>query len=402
MNQNYIGKRIITIFFLIYLMGFGVYAILNQDQKVSKTERRYLAERPKLSVETVLNGAYMTEMESYLLDHFPFRDAFRTLKAETETKLFGKSDSNGYYQAEDGIYRLNPELEEKNVERAAEEFSKIAESYFPEAAVYYAVIPDKNYYASRQYGFPAMDYDRLNELMQEKMKGISCISLFETLELSDYYRTDLHWRQECLTETSEMLLEGMRMETSEEALEGMQMEISEEALKMIRMDTSGEAGKENTADTGYETVLALDCFYGGYAGASAFQTEPDEIFYLTNETMESAVVYDYEKKQEISIYAPERLEGMDPYDFYLSGARALLTVTNPKAENERKLLMFRDSFGSSIAPLLLAEYSRITLVDLRYISVSYLKELVELEEYDDVLFLYSTELLNNSDSMKFW
>ena len=47
----------------------------------SDTERRKLEQFPKLTVQTVLDGKFMTEFESYTLDQFPLRDSFRKLKA---------------------------------------------------------------------------------------------------------------------------------------------------------------------------------------------------------------------------------------------------------------------------------------------------------------------------------
>ena len=61
--------------------------------------------------------------------------------------------------------------------------------------------------------------------------------------------------------------------------------------------------------------------------------------------------------------------------------------------------MFRDSFGSSLAPLLASGYRTITLVDLRYITSAELGKYLEVTD-QDVLFLYSTLLLNNSMAMR--
>ena len=82
----------------------------------------------------------------------------------------------------------------------------------------------------------------------------------------------------------------------------------------------------------------------------------------------------------------KKIGGMDDYDFYLWGARALLTIQNPECHNGKKLLLFRDSFGSSIAPLLAEYYEEVTLVDLRYVSASHALELLGDTEYQDVLF----------------
>ena len=90
---------------------------------------------------------------------------------------------------------------------------------------------------------------------------------------------------------------------------------------------------------------------------------------------------------------------MDGYDTFLSGAQALLTVENPLAGTDRRLILFRDSFGSSLAPLLLDSYREITLVDLRYLSSSLLGDYVDFDGAD-VLFLYSTSILNSAMLLK--
>jgi hypothetical protein len=69
-------------------------------------------------------------------------------------------------------------------------------------------------------------------------------------------------------------------------------------------------------------------------------------------------------------------------------------LENPLAETERELVIFRDSFGSSLAPLLLDGYRKITLIDLRYVSSSYLDKLITFDQ-QDVLFLYSVGLVNS-------
>ena len=84
---------------------------------------------------------------------------------------------------------------------------------------------------------------------------------------------------------------------------------------------------------------------------------------------------------------------------FLSGSLSLLTIENPNTRTDKKLIMFRDSFGSSIAPLLISGYSQITLVDIRYIHPDYLGQFVDFESCD-VLFLYSTLVLNHSDTIK--
>ena len=61
--------------------------------------------------------------------------------------------------------------------------------------------------------------------------------------------------------------------------------------------------------------------------------------------------------------------------------------------------MFRDSFGSSLAPLLVRDYRTVTLVDLRYLSSQLLDQFIDFHG-QDVLFLYSPSVYNNSTMLK--
>ena len=87
------------------------------------------------------------------------------------------------------------------------------------------------------------------------------------------------------------------------------------------------------------------------------------------------------------------------YSLFLSGSKSLLRLENPAAPEGKKLILFRDSFGSSLAPLLAEGYREILLVDIRYISPAVLGEMVSFEG-QDVLFLYSENVLNNSETLK--
>ena len=99
------------------------------------------------------------------------------------------------------------------------------------------------------------------------------------------------------------------------------------------------------------------------------------------------------------MYDRSRLSGKDPYEVYLSGPKSLLTVTNPSGQPGRELIVFRDSFGSAMIPLLLADYETVTVVDIRYMHMDILERFVDFHG-QDVLLLYSTLVLNNSETIK--
>ena len=140
-------------------------------------------------------------------------------------------------------------------------------------------------------------------------------------------------------------------------------------------------------------------FYGVYCGQSALPLEGENLQYFSGGYIDSLKVYDFEHSKDIPVYDMEKANGKDPYEMYLSGSISLLSIDNPKATADKELIVFRDSFGSSIAPLLASGYSKVTLVDIRYISSFVLGNFVNFKNAD-VLFLYSTLVLNNSEQFR--
>ena len=45
--------------------------------------------------------------------------------------------------------------------------------------------------------------------MNEKLSNLKYIDIWNSLELEDYYKTDLHWKQENLIKTSNTIISGM-------------------------------------------------------------------------------------------------------------------------------------------------------------------------------------------------
>ena len=149
----------------------------------------------------------------------------------------------------------------------------------------------------------------------------------------------------------------------------------------------------------YTAVAAPRPFYGVYYGQAALPMEPETLYTMESSLLENCRVYNYETDRYGTVYDRQKLEGKDLYEVFLSGAISLLRIENPQADTERELIVFRDSFGSSMVPLLVQGYRSVTLVDVRYISSAMLPKFLDFHG-QDVLFLYSTLVLNNSFMLK--
>ena len=173
--------------------------------------------------------------------------------------------------------------------------------------------------------------------------------------------------------------------------------MTDEQLRAEIVSIASDLGVTLTED--YETITADQPFYGVYCGQSALPLEPEPLRYLTNDTLRGCTVYDYETGSELPVYDLQQLAGEDAYAVFLSGSKALLTITNPAAKTDRELVVFRDSFASSLTPLLAGAYAKITLVDIRYLQPERLGTWLTFDT-QDVLFLYSAPVLNSSETIR--
>lgn len=358
----------VTVWILAVLFfGFSLLCWLKPAEEYSAAERRKLGQFPELTVSSVTDGTFMERFESYTLDQIPFRDGFRRLKAWVSAKVFRKADNNEIYIADGYAVKMEYPLKEESLDHAADRFEHLYETYLKDAAdaIYLSVIPDKNYFLAEKSGHLSVDYDRIFEKMQQRMPYAQYIDVTDTLELTDYYTSDIHWRQEKLVDTARKIGSGMGI----------------------------------TLDAEYEKKRLDRPFYGVYFGQSALDLPGETMEYLTNEMLEQCTVYHYENGTTSGIYDLKKAEGNDPYELFLSGSESLLELENPNGDTDRELIVFRDSFGSSLIPLLAEGYQKITLADIRYIQSDLLERWIDFE-HKDVLFLYSTSVLMNSETLK--
>ncbi len=360
-------NRILILSLLAFLAVASVIVWVNPANDFSDSERRPLKQFPKVSLEEVLSGDFMSEFESYVTDQFPLRDGFRKLKSFFSSKILGQKDVHDIYIVDGYASKMEYPLHEDNVERALWRFQYVYDQYMKDMGVstYYAIIPDKNYFLAEANGYLSMDYERLFETARNGLDGMKEIDIADLLSIEDYYKTDSHWRQEQILDVSNRILEVMG----------------------------------NNPSVEYDLQTLDVPFYGVYAGQSGTAMDSESILYYTNRMLENCTVYDYEMNQTGKIYDMDKGRGKDPYEMFLSGTKSLLTIENPNGVSDKELIIFRDSFGSSIAPLLIESYAKMTLVDIRYIHPDILGKYINFEN-QDVLFLYSTSVLNNGDTIK--
>ena len=358
-------KRTISLILILAIWGgLAAFAWGKAPAEVSDAERRPLEQFPAVSGESLLSGQFMKDFADYAVDQFPLRDGFRTLNAYLTYYLLGQKDNNGIYLSDGYAAKMDYPLDEGSVSNALTRFMELHELYLEGSEVHFALVPDKSYYLAEEAGVLSIDYDALYAHVAESLPWAELIDLREYLTIDDYYRTDTHWRQEQIVPAAQAIAEKLGVTVPE--------------FDKMQIDRP---------------------FYGVYYGQAALPMEPDTMYYLTNEVLENCTVTIHDSGTTAAVLDTTKLGSRDLYDVFLSGGAAVLEISNPAGQAGRELIVFRDSFGSSMVPLLLNDYETVWVLDTRYVNPAMLGNFVDFHG-QDVLFLYSTLILNSSSALR--
>jgi len=346
--------------FIIVLGAFFILNIVVPAPTVLEAERRIPAKFPELSASTIFSGSFMSKFEDYAADRFVFRDGFRAMHSFMVFDLYMQGDMSGLYRSKNVGLGEFKRTNATAFRQSAQKVSNAAGIFDGlDMNIYYSLIPDKSIYAENY--LPGFELDMVETILSDVLGDYSYIRIADMLNASDYYKTDLHWNQGKIAEVADGILSSM------------------DAPLASGSYSSKEAGE----------------FSGVYAGQLALPVAADvmsyadvpglTVTYLSDKTLEfeAGLVYDF-----------ERFDGIDPYDMFLGGPQPLIVIENESAP-ERELYLFRDSFGSSLAPLLAASYSKVYVIDLRYINLMLLEMFIDFVPGSDILFIYSSQIFNN-------
>ncbi len=342
----------LTAAFCSFLAGMLLLFVLAPKEGYSQQEKRYLADFPTLTWESLASGEFAQELESYMADHMPGRQFFVGLNAYGDL-LTGRQAAADIYVTTDG--RLveapvtwDPATAEKNMD-AINRFSASIE-----AEVSMMIVPSAGWLAQDSIAHSAAPYkdrEMIAELYGMAGASIETIDLCQVFQDREgiYYRTDHHW-------------------TSRGAYLAYQAYCD-------------DAKKEE--DFRIETIQG---FQGSTWSRSALWLTPAEELELwhgsegiTVSNAESPEIHD-------GAFYVNRLEEADKYTVFLDGNHSLVRLQNPAGTG--KLLVVRDSYSNCLGSFLAENYQEVILVDLRYYKQP-VSALITQEGIHQVLICYS-------------
>lgn len=341
-----------------------------EKKDFSENENRFLEPLPAFTWETIQNGNYMESINSYLCDHFPFRDFFMGLKFRTEQRL-GKKEINQVYIGKDGswIEKYRKPENTEQIARILQTFSQKEE--VAQTRLYLMLVPTASYvYQDRLPKYAPVENQMETARQIYAASGIPAIDCSEALlDMSKnektplYYRTDHHW-------------------TTYGAYVGYQVFCQETGISPISLKD-------------LEAELVTDCFYGTiYSKINDNTQKGDSITIYRNPRDKLSVFYEDTNELTDSLYNLEYTKKKDKYSLFLNNLHPLIEITNENALSQRELVLIKDSYANSMVPFLVHHFRKIHVFDTRYYKWGPSSYIRDHPDVTDVLILYNMNTLD--------
>ena len=360
-------KSITAIFLAAFVLLFAFAFLISEKQEFSEGENRYLEKFPEFTFSSLKEGKYTEKLQSYLSDHFPLRNLFMGLKAETEIAL-GKREIGGVYIAKDG-YLIEDYAAPKNTDKIVGQFEKFAKSLesaevslmlAPTAITIYeeklpALAPVRSQMQTRDEIYGRLDFstiDCYDALMEAKKDN----------EL--YYRTDHHW-------------------TGYGAYAAYTAYCEAKEIVPLPLDR-------------FEITEVSTDFKGTvYSKLNDAKIKADTITIFENPENRLTVYYEDKKETTDSLYNFEYLDKKDKYSMFLNNIHPFIEITNETADSDKEPAVVKDSYANCLVPFLVNHYRKVYVFDTRYYKGGPSKFINENRQITDVLLLYNMNTLDN-------
>ena len=375
MNENNIEKKkysiknLITVLIFLALIGiFTIISLIKEDTGFSENENRVMTAKPEFTMEALLDGSYTTTYQVYVRDQFPIRNTFVSLKNYCEAAI-NKTEINGVLICEDDYYieahdrqNYESELAVTNMEALAS-FVKRYEQELGSNHISTIIAPTAqtvltNKFKSGMYAYDQNIYlDKIKAEIGDDIFINACETLKNHNEEYIYYRTDHHWT----TYGAFLVYEKWAAQKGMDAFSMEQLdirEVSDEFLGTINSKLNMNMKKDTISEY---TVRDVDFFVDYNMGMSTSD----------------------------SLFFNEYLGKKDKYSYFLGGNPGLVDITS-NANNDKILLIIKDSYANCIAPVYAAGFEKTYIIDLRFFNMD-VDDFIKENGVTDIVVIYNAD-----------
>lgn len=332
--------------------------------EAAKTPKDYLDAVKWKYINNREGEAFRDDFEKYLCDHIVGRTEWVKLCNRLQT-LSGKQEINGVYTVGDQMVQSFKDYDSEGMEKAAAAINKFAERH-PNIKTYVMIAPTaQEFYGNKIPSYAGLLSEKtFIDDVYKQFNGVTTIDCLSYLSAhkDEYicYRTDHHW-------------------TSLGAFYAYSA-----AAKSLGYSAYGMGS--------FNIETASNDFRGTLYSKNLDDSVPAdtmEYYHLANGEPEVTMTVNTgtEIKTYDSLYVREFLDTKDKYSSF-TGSNAPLVDIKTNVDNGKSILVIKDSYAHSLVPFLANHYSRITMVDMRYIQTD-LGRLVNLDDYSQALVMYN-------------
>lgn len=369
MNRAF--NRITAVIVFVFIVSFLMLTVFREKGAESYQENRRLAELPEFKFSAIMDGSYTDKLGEYFSDHFAGRSYWISASGIVKANM-GEGIVNDVFVTEDmllGLYQTPVD----SYNEFASDVNMYAENY--DGTVYFAVIPTSaGVYSDRlpEYLSNNGEKQKIDTLYNSVDNSIRKIDAYNILKMLNdnyiYYRNDSKWTSYgafCVYRTVIQKLGFLPSAYDKYTIEHVtgdfrgnlynKSQYSEVKADILDVYTYRD-GAEVTECTGYNND-----------GTSYTKQLYDKSYISTN----------------------------DMYNMYL-GEDAPLVRIKTSVNNERKLLVIKDSYADCFIPFLTQHYSEIAVISPDCIE-SGISNFVNPDDYEQTLILFGIEALNQTD-----
>lgn len=358
------------IFFGIFMAVWAIMIILNfiwPKQTFSASENRMLAVIPRFSFDDFVSGEYLGGIDSYINDHFAFRDFYLKLNSWWEIDVMGKKENNDVYIGKDNFlfekFAYGDE-EKNNVLKNITAISNFAEDMQKNNInTFFILVPNSIYINADKLpnNVEVPNQAKIIEEIYTNTKNTHNINVTQALAEENknqqlYFKTDHH--------------------------------MNSDGAYIVYREFCNSADISPVSLSDFDREVIAEDFLGTFdSKAQIYGQKPDTIWVYKNDMNTNIKEAIYDKEKANSIFNENYLQGKDKYSYFLNGNNSKVVVKT-NVENNKKLLVIKDSYAHIMSQFLCQNYSEVHFLDPRYTNFNY-EEYIQENGITDILFLYN-------------
>ena len=347
-------KKIISIIISIIIFCIVLIFLIAPKKDFSYNENRYLAKFPTLSIENIISGRFMTQLENYMTDNFPFRESLLSFKSKLYKELGVYKQSDVYYGYDNKLYQEYKEP--SNSDTIIKRVNKLSESI--DSNVYFMLVPTSIYINNDKISKYNNSFDEGKTIDYYKDRlNVNFIDLRDAFSKNKdsylYYGTDHHW--------------------------------TTRGANLAYLEYCKQVGIECK---NYSFSIVNKEFYGTLYSKVLDNSLEYDYIEITYDSTNYNVYFNDTKTSSNSLYNYKYLEEKDKYSFFLDNNHSLITIENLDIKSENSILIIKDSYANAFIPLLAPNYKYICVIDPRYYNES-ISEYIKENDIKEVLFIYN-------------